>query len=158
MSSAWSSQHWSPCCRLWRLCQDAQWRPLSVTWRPFSQWKPRDHMALCQTLSAHQQHIKHLQYYQQTKAITSVTTLNTYTVINKLSCLFSDGNFHSTSDKSHTYTIASEPDVEIRELVSSTCNIDPPTLRPSSRRPNYGGGFFLVCECMGRMFDNSFPA
>ena len=24
LSSAWSSQHWSPCCRLWRLCQDAQ--------------------------------------------------------------------------------------------------------------------------------------
>ena len=24
LSSAWSSQHWSPCRRLWRLCQDAQ--------------------------------------------------------------------------------------------------------------------------------------
>ena len=24
LSSAWSSQHWSPCCRLWRLCQDIQ--------------------------------------------------------------------------------------------------------------------------------------
>ena len=23
-SSAWSSRHWSPCRRLWRLCQDAQ--------------------------------------------------------------------------------------------------------------------------------------
>ena len=23
-TSAWSSQHWSPCHRLWRLCQDAQ--------------------------------------------------------------------------------------------------------------------------------------
>ena len=24
LSSAWSSRHWSPCRRLWRLCQDAQ--------------------------------------------------------------------------------------------------------------------------------------
>ena len=24
LPSAWSSRHWSPCCRLWRVCQDAQ--------------------------------------------------------------------------------------------------------------------------------------
>ena len=38
LSWAWSSQHWSPCPRLWRFCQDAQLNvpvllPLLLTWK-----------------------------------------------------------------------------------------------------------------------------